>query len=80
MEEVIPTRLLREIGSACINGISALVGTYMTITFKINELLQNKVPCDKMYMGEVPSKLKNRLQQHLYINTIIKKQSANTVS
>lgn len=31
-----------------------------------------------MYVGDIQSKLKNRLKQHLYINTIIKQHSSNS--
>lgn len=31
-----------------------------------------------MYIGDIQSKLKNRLKQHLYINTIIKQHSSNS--
>lgn len=30
-----------------------------------------------MYIGDIQSKLKNRLKQHLYINTVIKQHSSN---
>lgn len=31
-----------------------------------------------MYVGDIQSKLKNRLKQHLYINTVIKQHSSNS--
>lgn len=31
-----------------------------------------------MYIGDIQSKLKNRLKQHLYINTVIKQHSSNS--
>lgn len=31
-----------------------------------------------MYVGDIQSKLKNRLKQHLYINIVIKQHSSNS--